>query len=816
MKVTGRTYAAIFLISLAALMVEVALTRFFSFTIWYHFAYMTISVALLGYGAAGSVYYAFPELTRSGVSRSLSLASIVGGLTLIVCLVIVSALPFEPFRLFSGPGFPVLGQPLQLLYLTGIYLAVTAPFFAAGLCITTVFRNAPESIPSLYFSDLLGAAVGSILGVVLLGPLGAPGIVFLGASLLFAAGLLFSTDHRRLAMVCAAGFSITLVLAGAAGNGVDVRVSVAKFFARLRAGGATVLFSRWNPVYRVDVLAKADGGSFRMGKTAAWGVSERYPGPVPENLVITHDGDASTMLYRLDGNLEPLKILDWSVLALPYLFHSKPNVLVIGTGGGVDIIQAVRKGASHVTGVELNPVTVRLLLHDFKDYTGGFFLRPEVSLVVDEGRSFVRRGRDRYDVIQLTGVDTLAAVYSGAYVLSESYLYTTEAIQDYIARLSERGILSFVRGDAGFGGLPPRQIFRLLVTMAEALERLGVAAPREHLMVVRSKPPNARFSTFSILLRRTAFSEKEVKRMEEHCALTGFEPWHLPGQRLKSPASELLWMDRCDREKFLAQHPLNVTAVVDDRPFFFNFLHWQDLLDPQKLRHDYTFAAGQLVLLMILIQSLFFGSLFIIGPLFRYGIGELTVEKASYLAYFAALGLGFMLLEISYIQRFTLFLGSPVFALAVVLAGLLVFSGIGSFLTGQLPLFENPRKILPLVAAALVVVTLGYSVALTFVFTAALGLPLVGRAAIALALLAPLGLLMGTFLPLGMKVLRQNAEAMIPWGWAANGVASVVGSVLAILLAMSFGFRMVGYLALGIYVLGVAAMRSALATRNAT
>ncbi len=815
MTVSGRVYLGIFLISLAALMVEVALTRFFSFTVWYHFAYMTISVALLGYGAAGSVYYAFPELTRRSVPRAVAIASLVGGLGLVFCLATISTVPFEPFRLFPGGAFRPHESPVQLLYLTALYLAVTVPFFAAGLCITIVFGNAPDSIPRLYFIDLLGAAVGSILGVVLLGPLGAPGVVLLGASFLFAAGVLFAADHRRLALVCGAGFSLAFVLAVVADNAVDVRASAAKFLTRLRAGGAQVLFTRWDPVYRVDILAAGDGSSFRMGKAAAWGVSERYPGQVPENLVITHDGDASTMLYRLNGDWEALKILDWSLLALPYLFQSDPRVLVIGTGGGVDVINAVRKGAKQVTAVELNPVTVRVLLEDFKDYTGGFFRRPEVNLVVDEGRSFTRRGQQRYDVIQLTGVDTLAAVYSGAYVLSESYLYTKEAIQDFVSRLNERGILSFVRGDAGFGSLPPRQILRLLVTIVEAMEGSGITSPRDHLMVIKTQPKGTNYPVFSILLRRTPFTEADVKRMEDHCKLTAFEPWHLPGRRLGSPASELLWMDRCDREKFLEKYPLDITATTDDRPFFFNFLRWRDLLGGTGVKADYTFAAGQLVLLLILLQSVFFAGLFIIAPLFRYGMGELTTEKVYYLVYFAALGLGFMLLEISYIQRFTLFLGSPVFALAVVLSGLLVFSGIGSFLTGQLSFFDNPRTALPTIVVALIAVTLTYSVVLTVIFSSTIGLPLAARVVIALALLAPLGLLLGSFLPMGMKVLRQNATAMIPWGWAANGVASVIGSILAIVLAMNLGFRTVAYIALGVYILGAIAMRTALAARAA-
>lgn len=810
MKVNNRTYVAVFLVSLAALMAEVALTRLFSFAIWYHFAYMTISVAMLGFGAAGSFYYAFPEITRRGVTPALGLTAFLAGATLVTCLIVVSSVPFDPVRLFPGGRLSLLADTRQLLYLTIFYLAVAAPFFAAGLCITIVFGNAPESIPKLYFSDLLGAAAGSALAVLLLGPLGAPGVVLFGAALLFAAGLFFASEWRPLVLACSVASLVVLAFGTFLGNSWNVPTSSMKFLSRLEAGRAKRLFHEWNPVYRVDVLGPANGGSFRMGKAAAWGVSDRYPGPVPENLVITHDGDASTMLYRLDGDSTPFKILDWSLLALPYLFHSKPNVLVIGTGGGVDVINAVRKGAAHVTAVELNPVTVRLLRENFRDYTGNFFWRPEVDLVVDEGRSFLRRSQRRYDIIQLTGVDTLAAIYSGAYVLSESYLYTKEAIQEYFSRLTERGILSFVRGDAGFGELPPRQILRLLVTMSEALEGLGVPSPQNHLIVAKSQSKGTAFPVFSVLLRRSPFTEADVKRMEEHCALTGFELWHLPGRRLSSPAAQLLSMNACEREKYLERFPLLLSATTDDRPFFFNFLRWADVFNLGKLKSDYTFAAGQLVLLAILMQSSVLAILLIVLPLFRYGHAALGTRQTAFLVYFAALGLGFMLLEISYIQRFTLFLGSPVFALAVVLAGLLVFSGLGSFLTGQLRFFQDPHKALPVMLGTLFCIVLAYILIVPLTFSAALGTSLLTRVGISLGLLAPLGLALGTFLPIGMKALRERAQGMIPWGWAANGVASVVGAIVAIFLAMNLGFRAVGLLSLAIYSLGVWAMRSAM------
>ncbi|GIW44061.1 MAG: hypothetical protein KatS3mg077_1343 [Candidatus Binatia bacterium] len=814
MKVDWRVYGGIFLVSLATLMTEVALTRLFSFSIWYHFAYMTISVALLGYGAAGSVYYAVPELTRRGTATALGWSATAAALGLVICLAVVSRVPFDPARLFPGGQFDPWADPHQWLYLVVYYFAVTIPFGCAGLCISIVFGKAPGRIAQLYFSDLVGAALGCGIAVALLAPLGAPGLILLGASL-FALSAAFLAWERKALAIGAGALTLALFLGALSlGNAVDPQPSSTKFLARLRAQGAAVLFKKWSPVYRVDVVGSREGKSLRMAKSAAWGVSNRFPGTSPENLVITHDGDASTMLYRFDGNPETFKILDWSVLAVPYLFLSKPDVLVIGVGGGVDIAMALRKGANHVTGVELNPVTVDVLRRHFADYAGHLFDDPRVTLSVDEGRNFVRRTPWLYDLVQLTGIDTLAAVYSGAYVLSESYLYTREAVLDYLNRLKPGGFLSIVRGDKGFADMPPRQVLRLIVIIADALERMGITDPANHLIVVRSHPQGTFIPIYGILVGKSPISDGEVQRLEKHLELTGFEAWHLPGRRVDSPVARVLSLGTADREVFLDKQWLNLGVTTDDRPFFFNFLKWSRLFAPERSRADYTFASGQLVLLAILAQSVVFALLLIVTPLLRFGLRSMDACTSRFLIYFASLGLGFMFIEISYIQRFTLFLGSPVFSLAMVLGALLLSSGIGSFLSSQLAVLRDPSVALKRLFVALVLLNILYVAGLPLLFGAALGSSLAVRFVVAALALAPAGLLLGMFLPVGMRIVAAQTPEAVPWAWAANGVASVVGAILAIVLAMSAGFRSVNLIALGIYALGILAMLDAVRRAN--
>jgi hypothetical protein len=805
--IRGRTYAALFLVSFAALMAQVALTRFFSFSIWYHFAYMTISVAMLGYGAAGSAYYAFPGITRDGAERALARATLLGALAMLICLLIVAHVPFDPSRLFPQGTFDLKAAPIQYLYLVVFCLAVTAPFFAAGLCVTIILSNASGNIPQLYFADLLGAAAGCVAAVTLLTPLGAPGVIVLAAAMLAAAAILFAWEERRTRGLAFAMLALFAILGPAISRLGEVRASENKFLSRLVTDpNVEVLMRRWSPVYRVDVLGGKKGSPIRFGRNAAWGVSDRYVGAGPENLVITHDGDASTMMYKLDGKgIDGLDILDHTMLRLPYVLLDKPEVLVIGAGGGIDLLTGLRNHARHVTGIELNPVTVGVLKRDFVEYNGNVFNRPDITLQVDEGRNYVRRGDKKYDLIEITGIDTLAAIYSGAYLLSESYLYTVEAMEEYLAHLTPTGVLSLVRGDWLFKDQPPRQVLRLLSVAIQALQHYGVTDPERHIVLTKSGA-SQKSPIFNLIVRRAPFTPEEVARIKAHIEQEGFEPWHLPGEKLETPGGTFMTMNAAERQRFIDGNWMNLSATTDDQPFFFNFVKWRALLSSATRRADYTFASGQLVLVAILVQSIILALLLIVAPLLRTNIRPRAEHRVRYLLYFACLGLGFIFIEISYIQRFALFLGSPVFSLSVSLASLLLASGVGSLLSSRLAFLRDTPSALRRLIVALCVLNIVYMIALPSIFDVFLGTGFAVRVAVTVLLLAPAGMLMGAFLPVGMRVLTARAPDVIPWAWAANGVTSVVGSILCIVLAMGIGFRAVNAVALAVYILGVLAL----------
>jgi len=418
----------------------------------------------------------------------------------------------------------------------------------------------------------------------------------------------------------------------------------------------------------------------------------------------------------------------------------------------------------------------------------------------------LRRSSERYDLIELTGVDTLAALSTGAYVLSESYLYTVEAMQEFLDHLTPSGFVSvnfadFAGGAAGF----PRQTLRELSLFVEALHQRGIEDPESRIAVLASTEG---IPEVALLLKNEPFTREESLKLDEFAKQLGFNVWARPGEHLPTLHSRFLNFTPYERQQFLAQAPLRLTPTTDDNPFFFSFYHWRSIgqnLDQVDLGH--SLATGQIVLGLILLFSIVLSMLLILLPLFVFRRRGLeTRGRWGFVAYFVALGLGFMLLEISFVQRFVLFLGYPTYSLTVVLFSLLTFSGVGSFLTGRMR--ARPDRRLPFFFAALALVTVLYLLGLPRLFAAFLGSSVAVRVAVASVALLPLGLVLGMFFPSGIQLVRLANEEFVPWAWGINGCASVVGAVLSVVLAMAIGFRTVTVLALATYAVGMLGLQT--------
>lgn len=779
-------YRGVFLVALGTLLFEIALTRILSFTIWYHFAYVAISTALLGYGASGTLLAVWPSIGSKCLATSLARSTLLASVSTAAVLGVISLFPFDPMQ----TPFRARDATLFVVY----QMAVTIPFFFSGLTISLALRAAAERVDRLYFWDLVGAGLGAAVAVPLMNALSPPGAAVLAGAAFAVAAVVFDAGTRLRAIGLALA---TLLSAGSLlGSHLPFTPAESKGIAfHLNQLNMSPVFTRWTALFRTDVVATSMEGP-RLTNALEWGLSSKAPETIQRSWgFVHHDGAAGTSLYDLRAGR--LDYLDMHILRMPYLVApATPRVLVIGVGGGRDIVTAVRYGASHVTGVELDPVTIDLIRGDPFDISQGFFRQPSVTLVAGEGRHFVHATKERFDLIQLTGVDTLSAQSSGAYVLAENFLYTTEAFQDYLDHLTPTGVLSVVTGH--LVDHSPNAAGRMVSVAQQALRERGVERPQNHIAVIRSDNLFA-----DVMVKVEPFRPGEVELLASQAGRLGFTPLTLPGRAGHPVFDGLASTTGAERDALLSNLEYLVDATTDDSPFFFRFYRWTDLFRTDPITPDHTTALGQIILVLLLGSLSVLGAVLVLGPLMVFRRrGVAGGQPAAILLYFLAIGFGFMLFEISLMQRFVLFLGYPTYSLTVTLSSLLVFLGCGSFLSRRW--VGHERTVLPLAVLAVALLALFYMKGLPAIQAQTLGAPLTIRVLLTVAMLAPLGLVLGMFFPLGIRRAAEIHEDLVPWAWAVNGCASVTATVLTVMLAMSFGFALVWTLSVAVYAIGVA------------
>ncbi|UCH36037.1 MAG: hypothetical protein JSV65_06700 [Armatimonadota bacterium] len=817
---TSAIYPAVFLTSAGVLMLQVALTRLFSFTLWYHFAYVVISVALLGYGASGALLSAFPGILRGNLPRTLFACATGCAVAIPAGLLVYAHTPFYPLQLFR--------QPAQWWYLAAYYAAAGIPFFLAGVCIAGAMAAASERVTRVYCADLMGAGLGAALVVSAIWRLETPGVVIAAAGLMAGAAACWAWWWRP----ALAAAPLTLVVLLVVGGGpfwrsIQFRPSVEKCMA-LQLGLAHLSppagdlseaeqtplaeasgkwrilpdLTRWGAVFRVDVLEHT-GDSAGAARARQAGSSDDYGEPPLAHISIPHDGDANAMIYAGGDRAWLNRFFMNHAVSLPYaLLGPQPDVLIIGAGGGREVHAALCHRARSTTALDLDPLTVRLVTHSLADYSGYLAEQPGVRFVVGEGRSFVRQSKRRYDLIEMNQVDSLTAASIGASVLFENYLFTVEAIGDYLAHLREGGVYCQLHLN------PPPETedirFKTSILRAgaalEALRRRGVKRPQDCIAVIYAK------GLMTYVVRPRPFTRAETALLRDYCKRQRFVQVHLPYHRLDNELSRYLRTSPRARAQSMLSSALRRDPPTDDRPFVWPYFKWLRVFDPlHHYRARHAVASGQLVMIPLLGVALAGALAFILGPLALFRRRGIRSPAAGGLTvYFAALGFGFMFIEISFIQRFVLFLGYPTYSLTVVLSALLVASGVGS-LTSQRLITRAEQSLLWALGGLLVVGGL-YLAFGGAVFGAFLGYALWLRIMVAVLMIAPLGFVMGMFFPTGIRVVNDVAPQFVPWAWGINASTSVVAAILAVMLAMTVGFRMVGVYALGIYVIGVIAL----------
>jgi hypothetical protein len=785
--------AAIGILAGASIAYEILLARLFSILLWHHFAYMIISVALLGIGASGT-FLAFarevlaPRFTEGFAGCAmLFAASAVGGFAL------AQRVPFNPLE--------VIWDPRQQLHLAQIYGLLALPFFGVGTAIGLAFIVYQNRIAAIYRADLIGAALGAPLIIAFLYVLPPQECLRIvgGLGVIAASLAVWASKRRRWATGLAALAVISAALWPSAW--LELRPSPYKGMSiALTAPGARVLAERSNPIGYLSIV-ESPAIPFRH----APGLSLSAGTEPPPQLGVFTDADGLGTITRFTGERSALSYLDQQTAALPYALLKQPRTLVLGAGGGADVLRALYHEAVHIDAVELNPDLIDLVRGEFSGFAGRIYGRPDVTVHVGEARSFVEASGGRWDLIQLALLDSFTAATAGVQALGESPLYTVEGLQAYHGHLSPGGLLAVTRWLRS----PPRESVKLFATAVLALERAGASSPGDRLALIHG------WNTATLLVKNGDFDAGEIAAMRTFTETRSFDLAWYPGM----PAAEANRFNRQpepylyraatavlgpERDNFLRNYKFYVAPATDDRPYFFRFFKWELLPELVALRDQGGLAqadTGYLVVLMTLMQSVIASFVLILLPLIVLRPRSRAEQKPGLprwrvAVYFLSLGFGFIFIEISFIQRFTLFLGHPLAAISVVLAAFLACAGIGSGLCLRL---RTSGPALATAVAAIATFATAYLFGMPSLLGALVAVPFAAKVVITLLLIAPLGVAMGMPFPLGLGRVASEAPRLVPWSWGINGCASVIGAVLASILAMDIGFSLVVCLAIALY-----------------
>ncbi|HVW65214.1 MAG TPA: SAM-dependent methyltransferase [Nitrosospira sp.] len=803
-------FFAIGLLSGCLLAYEIALTRLFSMVLWHHFAYMIISAAMLGYGASGTALTLLRERIAPHFSTAFLATAAMLALTMPLSFLLAQQIPFNPLEL--------LWDTSQLPKLLAIYLLVVLPFFFGGAGIGLVLWRFGMQAGRVYAADIFGAGAGSLGVVALLFFMSPSDLLMVLAALALLAAAIAAIELKAQPGWLAKFFLVLALPAIAAAHAGWLKIHPSPYkdlSQTLNISGTRVIEERPGPLGDVSVVE-----STRIPFRYAPGMSLNALDEPPPQLEMFVDGNGPTVLTRFDGNLAPLAHLGQLTSALPYHVLGSPAigthrahgpyVLVLGAGAGADVLQALYYRAGSVDAVELDRNIIDLVRNRFGDFSGNLYKRPDVRVHEGEARGFASARLGHYDLIQVALLDSFGVASAGLYGLSESYLYTVEALQTYLGHLAPDGVLSITR----WLTLPPRDSLKLFATAIAALEKSGVPDPGRRLAMIRG------WKTVTLLVKNSEFSPDEIAAIREFSRTRSFDPGYYPGMlpeeanRYNLLAQPYFYESAIallgpGSQDFIDRYKFNIEPATDDRPYFFRFFKWDAAVELFSLRQQGGMALldwSYPLLVATLIQAVLASILLILVPL-AASQSRQALPPASAALYFLAIGFAFMFMEIAFIQKFILFLSHPLYALAVVLCAFLVFAALGSWLAGRKQGRAAEARSVTTAIIALGAVALLYLAFLPGLFSALIHLPDPAKILISAALIAPPGICMGIPFPTGMARLACTLPDAIPWAWAINGFASVVGAVLASLLAVHLGFTAVILLAVALYGLACVAIR---------
>ncbi|MHC4333273.1 MAG: spermine/spermidine synthase domain-containing protein [Planctomycetota bacterium] len=792
---------AIFLISAAALGLELVLVRALSIGHWHHFSYLVISTALLGFGAGGTfVAVGAKTLTKHYRGWLWSLA--MGFAVTVPAVFYVSQMvPFDELQL--------IWDRRQILYLVAYYLLFFVPFFCAGAGIALAFTVFADKAPRLYFYNMTGSGLGAA-GIVALMYGSAPEhllLVISGAAFAAAVIIGYSLSRRWVAGTLLAAAISLLAFNPTGPLALAINISQHKSLVWYRElPDAQLTAARYSPLARLDTVRAPTIRNFP-------GLSLTFAGRLPEQMLIINDADGTSAVNKFES-FSDLECYDYMTSSLAYHLASEPEVCIIGAGGGSDVAQALSLGADKVTAVEMNAQIIDLVHNTFNEFASDLFRRDDVQIIAAEGRSFLQTTAEWFDVISISLLDSFSASAAGLYALNESHLYTVEAVEQALLRLWPQGLLSITRVLKS----PPRDSLKMLATITDALRRRGVTEPGNHIIMIRS------WSTATVVVSPQPLSDSQIATARNFARERSFDLVHVPGIKPNEVnqyhvleegpvyyrgARQILspqW------ESFCRDYVYNIRPATDDRPYFFDFFKLKSL--PHMIRtlgrRWLPFSEwGYLVLVATLLQAVLASGVLILLPLWiAKPIRTAEARKLPVLIYFLLLGLAYMFLEMGFIQKMTLLIGHPVFGVAVTLVGFLFFSGCGSLACGRLlSSGRAPRRLIPIAISVVLILGIAEIALLRLGFEWLVSFSRPARLMLGVLVTAPLAFFMGMPFPTGLKRLAADSQPLVPWAWGVNGFASVTGAVLGTLLAISVGFTVVAFIALGGYLLAAVVSR---------
>jgi len=795
---THPPYLSITLLSAGSLAYEILLMRLFSIIQWHHFAYMIIGLALLGYGISGSVVSIFQKSLMSRYSQTYMASLLLFSIFTVVSFLMAQTIPFNAEE--------ILWDWHQSIYLLAIFLVLTLPFFFAASAICLTFMQYSTQISRVYAADLIGAGIGSI-GIVYLLFLMFPQSALMVIGITGLIALLIAAWEFQIARRLQTSLALIAVIAVCiiAAPYLELQISPYKGLEQsLKITGTQIIEQRSSPLGLLSVIE-----SKQVPLRHAPGLSLNATQEPPAQLGVFTDADSLSVITQLNEDSKRLSYLDQMSSALPYHLGDHKRVLIVGAGGGSDILQARFHQVPNIDAIELNPQIVELVNNRFRAFSNALYDNKNVNMHIGDARDYLRVSEDNYDLIQLALLDTFNASASGLYALNENYLYTLEALQLYINRLKPDGYLAITR----WIKIPPRDTLKLFATAVQALKISGIKSPEKRLVLIRS------WQTSTLLIKNGEVSEQDISAIKTFCHDRSFDIAYAPGMTeqqanryniLKHPffykgAVSLLGEKR---QQYLDQYKFNLEPATDNRPYFNHFFKWSTLSEIMQLRGKGGMPLiewGYIILIATLIIALLMSVLLILLPL--YFLQRDRAEPASkvkrlyVVLYFFMVGLAFLFIEIAFMQKFILFLHHPIYAISITLTAFLVFAGLGSYYSKSLCRYYSNRQVASMAIIMISILSLLYLVALEHIFsyfaTAAVSI----RMLTALLLIAPLAFFMGMPFPSALSSLDKCDTRLIPWAWGVNGCASVISAVLASLLAIHFGFATVIVIAVMLYII---------------